>query len=67
MKVFGDINPLHPNYPNVENFPESTLLKNDPTNPPDRDVWHTDVTFKTEPAFTSILYSKEIPPSGGDT
>ena len=43
------------------------MLENDPTNPPDTDEWHTDVTFKTEPPFTSILYSKEIPPSGGDT
>ena len=66
-KGFGDIEPPHPIYPHVENFPEITLLENDPTNPPDTDEWHTDVTFKTEPPFTSILYSKEIPPSGGDT
>jgi taurine dioxygenase len=66
-KSFGDIEPPHPIYPHVENFPEITLLENDPTNPPDTDEWHTDVTFKTEPPFTSILYSKEIPPSGGDT
>ena len=66
-KSFGDIERPHPIYPHVENFPEITLLENDPTNPPDTDEWHTDVTFKTEPPFTSILYSKEIPPSGGDT
>ena len=66
-KSFGDIEPPHPIYPHVENFPEITLLENDLTNPPDTDEWHTDVTFKTEPPFTSILYSKEIPPSGGDT
>ena len=66
-KSFGDIEPPHPIYPHVENFPEITLLENDPSNPPDTDEWHTDVTFKTKPPFTSILYSKEIPPSGGDT
>ena len=66
-KSFGDIEPPHPIYPHVENFPEITLLENDSSNPPDTDEWHTDVTFKTEPPFTSILYSKEIPPSGGDT
>ena len=66
-KSFGDVEPPHPIYPHVENFPEITLLENDPSNPPDTDEWHTDVTFKTKPPFTSILYSKEIPPSGGDT
>lgn len=66
-KSFGDIEPPHPIYPHVENFPEITLLENDPTNPPDTDEWHTDVTFKSDPPFASILYSKVIPPVGGDT
>ena len=30
-------------------------------------MWHTDVTFKPNPPFASILYSKIIPSSGGDT
>ena len=66
-KSFGTIEEPHPIYPHVEGFPEIVLLKNDKDNPPDTDEWHTDVTFKTKPPFTSILYSKEIPPSGGDT
>ena len=66
-KSFGAIEPPHPIYPHVEGFPEITLLKNDSNNSPDTDVWHTDVTFKSDPAFTSILYSKVIPPTGGDT
>ena len=64
---FGEIEPPHPVYPHVEGFPEIVLLENDSNNPPDTDVWHTDVTFKRDPAFTSILYSKIIPPTGGDT
>ena len=64
---FGEIEPPHPVYPHVEGFPEIVLLENDSNNPPDTDVWHTDVTFKSDPAFTSILYSKIIPPTGGDT
>ena len=66
-KSFGDIESPHPVYPHVKNFPEIVLLENDESRPPDTDVWHTDVTFKPNPPFASILYSKIIPSSGGDT
>ena len=66
-KNFGDIDPPHPVYPNVDQYPEIVLLENDANRPPDTDVWHTDVTFKPKPPFASILYSRIIPPSGGDT
>ena len=66
-KSFGEIEPPHPVYPHVEQYPEIVLLENDGNRPPDTDVWHTDVTFKPNPPFASILYSKIIPPSGGDT
>ena len=66
-KSFGEIEPPHPVYPHVKDFPEIVLLENDANKPPDTDEWHTDVTFKSDPAFASILYSKIIPPSGGDT
>ena len=66
-KSFGTIEKPHPIYPHVEGFPEIVLLKNDKDNPPDTDEWHTDVTFKSDPPFASILYSKVIPPVGGDT
>ena len=42
-------------------------LENDESNPPDTDEWHTDVTFKNDPPFASVLYSKTIPEVGGDT
>lgn len=66
-KSFGDIEPPHPVYPHVNQYPEIVLLKNDVKKPPDTDVWHTDVTFKPNPPFASILYSRIIPKSGGDT
>ena len=66
-KSFGEIDSPHPVYPKVENYPEIVLLENDKNNPPDTDVWHTDVTFKSNPAFASILYSRIIPQVGGDT
>jgi len=66
-KSLGDIEPPHPVYPNVQNYPEIVLLENNKKNPPDTDVWHTDVTFKHNPPFASMLYSQTIPPVGGDT
>ena len=66
-KSLGDIEPPHPVYPNVENHPEIVLLENNEKNPPDTDVWHTDVTFRPNPPFASVLYSQTIPPVGGDT
>jgi taurine dioxygenase len=66
-KNFGDIEPPHPVYPHIDQHPEIVVLENDEKRPPDTDVWHTDVTFKPNPPFASILYSKIIPSSGGDT
>ena len=66
-KSFGEIEPPHPVYPHVNHYPEIVLLENDENKPPDTDVWHTDVTFRANPPFASILYSRIIPSSGGDT
>ena len=66
-KSFGSIEEPHPVYPHVDGFPEIVLLENDRDNPPDTDEWHTDVTYKNDPPFASILYSKIIPEVGGDT
>ena len=66
-KSFGSIEEPHPVYPHVDGYPEIVLLENDKDNPPDTDEWHTDVTFKNDPPFASVLYSKTIPEVGGDT
>ena len=66
-KSFGSIEDPHPVYPHVDGFPEIVLLENDKDNPPDTDEWHTDVTFKNDPPFASVLYSKTVPEVGGDT
>ena len=66
-KSFGDIEPPHPVYPHLDDFPEIVLLENDEKNPPDTDEWHTDLTFRPNPPFASILYSRIIPQYGGDT
>jgi len=43
------------------------LLKNGPDNPPDTNDWHTDLTFRQEPPFASVLSAKMVPECGGDT
>ena len=64
---FGEPEAPHPVYKNVEGFEQITVLANGPKKPPSTDGWHTDVTFKANPPFSTILHAKEIPPVGGDT
>ena len=66
-KRFGEPEPPHPVYPHVAGQTQVVLLENGPDNPPDTDAWHTDLTFRADPPFASILYSRVIPPVGGDT
>ncbi|MCP5075140.1 MAG: taurine dioxygenase, partial [Rhodobacteraceae bacterium] len=64
---FGDAEPPHPIYPHVEGHPQVMLLDFGPHRKPDTDTWHTDVTYKANPPFASVLYSRTVPPVGGDT
>jgi taurine dioxygenase len=63
---FGSLH-VHPIYPHVRGVPEILLLDNHAGNPTDNDTWHTDVTFIETPPLGSILYARELPPTGGDT
>lgn len=64
---FGEIAAGHPVYAHIEGFESVTILENRPDSPPDTNVWHTDMTFRTNPPFASILWASEMPPVGGDT
>ena len=64
---FGEIDQPHPVYAHVEGYEAIVKLANDANNPPDTDAWHTDLTFKQDPAFASILVAREVPEVGGDT
>ena len=57
----------HHVYPHVPDYERVVLLENDGARPPNTDVWHTDLTFKPNPPFASILHAKAIPACGGDT
>jgi taurine dioxygenase len=63
---FGKLH-IHPIYPNVTGAEEILILDTSDGNPPDNDVWHTDVTFIETPPLGSVLYARQLPPLGGDT
>lgn len=64
---FGDLDQPHPLYPHVPGLDRVMVLENDADRPPDTDSWHTDLTFKTEQPFASILVARHVPKVGGDT
>lgn len=66
-RSFGEIDQPHPLYAHVPGFERIVLLANDADSPPDTDGWHTDLTFKPDPPFASILVARQVPDSGGDT
>jgi len=64
---FGDLDAPHPLYPHIEGFDRIVKLENDSGAPPDTNTWHTDLTFKAEQPFASILVARTVPDVGGDT
>jgi taurine dioxygenase len=66
-ETFGELDAPHHVYLHVPGYERLVLLENDGDRRPNTDVWHTDLTFKQNPPFASILYAKAIPACGGDT
>lgn len=66
-RSFGELDTPHHVYPHVKEFNQIVLLENDEKRPPDTNDWHTDLTFKPNPPFASILHAQDVPESGGDT
>ncbi|TCM59388.1 taurine dioxygenase [Acinetobacter calcoaceticus] len=65
-RQFGQLH-IHPIYPNIPEQPEIMLLDTALNDLRDNALWHTDVTFLTEPAMGAILAAKKVPAYGGDT
>jgi taurine dioxygenase len=70
---FGELEVHHNRYNRHEDFPELYVVTNktiDGRVSDTRNVgrqWHSDGAYKLQPSMGSLLYSKEIPPVGGDT
>jgi len=65
--TFGPLAPAHHTYPNLNGHPSITVLDTGPDNPPDNAEWHTDLSFRADRPFLSILQPDIRPPVGGDT
>ena len=66
-RSFGELDAPHHVYPHVDGFANIVLLENDAKRQPDTNDWHTDLTFKPNPPFASVLHAQDVPPTGGDT
>ena len=66
-RAFGQLDAPHPHYPHVDGHDQIVVLENDKDNPPDTNSWHTDLTFKREQPFASVLVARKVPQNGGDT
>lgn len=55
----------HPKFGCVDGRDEVSLVINDGENPPDINVWHTDMTFLDPPAGACVLHCVETPQGGG--
>jgi len=64
---WGEMEPPHPFFPKIEEFPNVAVLENDAERPPEVNVWHTDVTWRDKPPMGSVLYAVDVPDCGGDT
>ena len=65
--AFGPLAPAHHTYPSLEGHPSITVLDTGPDQTPDSAEWHTDLSFRPDRAFLSILQPAVLPPTGGDT
>ncbi|WP_025899112.1 TauD/TfdA dioxygenase family protein [Sneathiella glossodoripedis] len=55
---------IHEFFPQLEEFPEIHVIQTKGGNT-GTDRWHTDVTFRKEPSYASILRAIDIPTDGG--
>ncbi len=66
-RQFGAIN-INRFFAHADGYPEIALVVKEPDQT--RNIgggWHTDHSYDQVPALGSMLYAREVPPSGGDT
>jgi taurine dioxygenase len=66
-RQFGDIN-VNRFFAHAEGYPEIALVVKEPEQTKNiGGGWHTDHSYDQIPALGSMLYAREVPPTGGDT
>lgn len=63
---FGELE-THPIVPHVQGLPEVAVIVHDRSSRGNQNMWHSDVTWRPEPSWGSILRAVEVPAVGGDT
>jgi taurine dioxygenase len=66
-KKFGQLEPVHPFFPNVESHPQVCVIETTKGNRPLESIWHTDLTWREIPSKCSLLHAQHVPNVGGDT
>jgi taurine dioxygenase len=65
--ALGTLGIRHHSYASHPDFPDVTVLTWEGDQKPDAAEWHSDMTYRSQPPFASILKAVEVPPVGGDT
>jgi taurine dioxygenase len=63
---FGDLE-VHPFAPHKPDYPEVLAITHDKDNKGRENMWHSDVTWRSEPSLGSVLRALDVPGFGGDT
>lgn len=64
--VFGDIAP-GAFFPRLDGHPQVEVIRTDAEHPPELNVWHSDVTWRSDFPTGTVVQIKQLPPSGGNT
>jgi taurine dioxygenase len=64
---FGELDVPPVALPTCEGAPHVAVIETSKDNKPYVDYWHTDLAYKERPAMVSILRSRLVPATGGDT
>ena len=65
-RQFGELE-THPVVPHVPGLPEVSVIIHDRGSRGNQNMWHSDVSWRPEPSWGSILRAVEVPDVGGDT
>jgi taurine dioxygenase len=65
--ALGTLGLRHHSYTTHPDFEDVVVLAWEGDQKPDAAEWHSDMTYRSQPPFASILKAVEVPPVGGDT
>lgn len=63
---FGDLE-VHPFAEEKPGYPEVLTITHDESSPGKENIWHSDVTWRSQPSLGSVLRALQTPAYGGDT